>query len=75
MTIKEENNLAIHHEKRQYHKHTHHHHNHHDEAEEFKLHSLLSMKVRKKLAKILFMVLCILATLIIAACIFVTYAK
>lgn len=74
MTIKEAHNQTTSHEKHQYHKHQHHH-KHRDDAEEFKQHSLISMKVRKRLAKILFVILCILAALIIAACIFVTYAN
>ena len=49
MTIKEAHNQTTTlHEKHQHHKH-HHHHKHRDDAEEFKQHSLISMKVRKRL--------------------------
>ena len=49
------------------------HHHTPDESEIFKNNSLLSIKRRKQISKILFVVLTIIAILVIGACLWVSY--
>lgn len=61
---------------RHHHSHHHHHHNHTPDASElFKRNSFMSMKRRKKMGKILYVVMIITAILVIGLCILDTISE
>lgn len=65
----EENNYqqsGVHH-----HHHHHHHHEHLDDSERFKRHTLNSAKMRKRFFNGLFMAMCVLAVIVVAAVVYV----